>query len=116
MDFSSSFILVYEFFGSSRSDATTVPINREEACNRLKSTWRIFDWKALMKQHYFNFMQKILNNVHAEPVPPKHLVSTTSVTTSCWYLPHIVVYHPQKAEKIRVVFDSSAAETDSIFA
>ena len=88
---------------------THLPINREEAYKRLKSTRRTLDQKPLMKQQYFNFMQKILDNGHAESVPSKDLVSTKP----CWYLPHFAVYHPQKPEKIRVVFDS-AAETDKV--
>ena len=59
-----------------------------------------------MKQHYFDFMQKLLEKGHAEPVPKTEL----SPSTPRWYLPHFGVYHPQKPDKIRVVFDS-AAET-----
>ena len=90
-------------------EVTHLPINCEEAYKRLKSTRRTLDRKPLMKQQYFNFMQKILDNGHAESVPSKDLVSTKP----CWYLPHFGVYHPQKPEKIRVVFDS-AAETDGV--
>ena len=59
-----------------------------------------------MKQHYFDFMQKLLEKGHAEPV----LKTELSTSTPRWYLPHFGVYHPQKTDKIRVVFDS-AAET-----
>ena len=59
-----------------------------------------------MKTHYFAFMQKILDNGHAEPIPPNEVSSDKP----CWHLPHFGVYHPQKPNKIRVVFDS-AAET-----
>ena len=92
-----------------RHEVMHLPIDREEAYKRLKSTHRTLDRKPLMKQQYFNFMQKILDNGHAESVPSKDLVSTKP----CWYLPHFGVYHPQKPEKIRVVFDS-AAETDGV--
>ena len=54
-------------------------------------------------------MQKILENRHAEPVPFTELTTTKP----CWYLPHFGVYHPQKPNKIRVVFDS-AAKVDRI--
>ena len=54
-------------------------------------------------------MQKILDNGHAEPV----LVSKLNTPKPRWYLPHFGVYHPQKPNKIRVVFDS-AAEVDKI--
>ena len=57
-----------------------------------------------MKQHYFDFMQKLLEKGHAEPV----LKTELSTSTPRWYLPHFGVYHPQKTDKIRVVFDSAA--------
>ena len=56
-----------------------------------------------MKQHYFDFIQKLLEKGHAEPVPKTEL----SHSTSRWYLHHFGVYHPQKPDKIRVVFDSA---------
>jgi len=62
-----------------------------------------------MKKHYFNFMQKLLENDHAEPVPDKE----TPQSNHQWYLPQFGVYHPQKLDKIRVVFDS-AVETDGM--
>ena len=54
-------------------------------------------------------MKRIFDKELAEPVPPDDLVSSKP----CWYLPHFGVYHPQKPEKIRVVFDS-AAETEGV--
>ena len=59
-----------------------------------------------MKQHYFDFVHKLLEKGHTEPVPKTEL----SYSSPSWYLPHFGVYHPQKPDKIRVVFDS-AAET-----
>lgn len=55
-----------------------------------------------MKEHYIKFMQKMLDNDQAEPAPP--LVKGKEH----WYLPTFGVYHPQKPNQIRVVFDSSA--------
>ena len=52
-----------------------------------------------MKQHYFDFMQKLLGKGHAEPVPKTEL----RPSTPRWYLPHFGVYHPQKPDKIHVV-------------
>ena len=62
-----------------------------------------------MKQHYLEFMKRILDKELAEPVPVEDLASSKP----CWYLPHFGVYHPQKPGKIRVVFDS-AAETEGV--
>lgn len=52
-------------------------------------------------------MQKRLENDHAEP--DKEMPQSNHR----WYLPHFGVYHPQKPDKIHVVFDS-AAETDGM--
>ena len=89
-----------------REKFNKLPDNREDAVKRLRSTRRTLDKKPLMKQHYFDFMQKLLEKGHAEPAPKAEL----SPSSPCWYLPHFGVYHPQKPDKIRVVFDS-AAET-----
>lgn len=89
-----------------REKFNKLPNNREDAVKRLRSTRRTLDKKPLMKQHYFDFMQKLLEKGHAEPAPKAELSSSSPR----WYLPHFGVYHPQKPDKIRVVFDS-AAET-----
>ena len=89
-----------------REKFNKLPDNREDAVKRLRSTRRTLDKKPLMKQHYFDFMQKLLEKGHAEPAPKAEL----SPSSPRWYLPHFGVYHPQKPDKIRVVFDS-AAET-----
>lgn len=52
-------------------------------------------------------MQNMLDNDQAEPAPP------LPENKERWYLPTFGVYHPQKPEQIRVVFDSSA-ECDGI--
>ena len=87
-----------------RQEVESLPNSRDHALKRLKSTRRTLEHKPVMKQHYFTFMEKILKNGHAEPVPPEDLTSQKP----CWYLPHFGVYHPQKPEKIRVVFDSAS--------
>lgn len=79
-----------------------LPCNREQAAQRLQSLQRSFRKKPDMKQHFFDFMQKVIDNHQAEPAPPLQLGQ------ECWYLPTFGVYHPQKPGKIRVVFDSSA--------
>ena len=49
-------------------------------------------------------MKDLLDKRNAEPVP----LQNTASSKPCWYLPHFGIYHPQKPEKIRVVFDSAA--------
>ncbi len=52
--------------------------------------------------HFFDFMQKVIEDKQAELAPP------LQSGEECWYLPIFGVYHPHKPDKIRVVFDSSA--------
>lgn len=54
-----------------------------------------------MQEQYVAFMEKIFANGHAEVAPPLR------EDEECWYLPTFGVYHPQKPNQIRVVFDSS---------
>ena len=75
-----------------REKFNKLPDNREDAVKHLRSTRRTLDKKPLMKQHYFNFMQKLLEKGHAEPAPKAEL----SPSSPRWYLPHFGVYHPQK--------------------
>ena len=63
---------------------------------------RNFDKKPEMREHFLSFMDKMLQNSHAELAPP------LSEDEERWYLPTFGVYHPKKPKKIRVVFDSSA--------
>ena len=92
-----------------RKETMVLPDNRKDALRCLKSKRRTLDKKPLMRKHYFDFMQRLLENDHAEPVSDKE----TPQSNHQWYLPHFGVYHPQTPEKIRVVFDS-AAETDGV--
>jgi hypothetical protein len=92
-----------------RQEVHELPNSRDEALKRLKSTRKTLDRKPEMKEHYFAFMQRTLSSGHAEPVPANEVATSKP----CWYLPHFGVYHPQKRDKIRVVFDS-AAESDGI--
>lgn len=55
-----------------------------------------------MKKDFFKLMHNIIEKQQAEPAPP------LQPGEECWYLPTFGVYHPQKPNKIRVVFDSSA--------
>lgn len=55
-----------------------------------------------MREHFVQFMQKVIDNKQAEVAPPLQL------NEEFWYLPMFGVYHPQKPKQICVVFDSSA--------
>ena len=92
-----------------RSQVTQLPDTYNEALKRLKATRKSLDRKPEMKDHYFSFMQKILDNGHAERVPENEVHTSKPK----WYLPHFGTYHPQKPSKIRIVFDS-AAEVEGV--
>ena len=92
-----------------REETQHLPDNRENVLKRLKSTCRLLDRKSTMKEHYFTFMQKLLDSSHAEIAP----VTKPKQRTIRLYLPHFGVYHPHKPGKIRVVFDS-APETEKV--
>ena len=78
------------------NEVTHLPNSCEEAFKRLKSTRKTLDRKPDMKKHYFAFMQKTLDNGHAEPVPPSGVVTSKP----CWFLPHFGVYYPQKTQQV----------------
>ncbi|CAB4040244.1 Hypothetical predicted protein, partial [Paramuricea clavata] len=85
-------------------EVITLPESRGEAYKRLESTRKTLDRNPIMKQHYFAFMKNLFAKGHAEPVPPQD----PTLLKPCWYLPHFGIYHPQKLNKICMVFDSSA--------
>ena len=55
-----------------------------------------------LHQQYTEFMQEILGKGYAKES------KSTQQDGRVWYLPHHGVYHPQKPDKIRVVFDCSS--------
>lgn len=73
-----------------------------QALKRFESLQQQFKRKPKMQEEYIAFMEKIFVNGHAEVAPP------LKDNEECWYLPSFGVYHPQKPNQIRVVFDSSA--------
>lgn len=85
-----------------RPNRPRLPNNRQHAINRLMSLRRMLEKKHTMKEHFFKFMQTMLDSDQAEPAP------VLMQNQECWYLPIFGVYHPQKKDQIRVVFDSSA--------
>ncbi len=79
-----------------------MPNNRDQALKRLTSLCKTLDKKIEIKHQFIEFMQTKNDNDHAEHAPP------IDNEEEYWYLPMFGVYHPQKTDQIRVVFDSSA--------
>ncbi|XP_041926339.1 uncharacterized protein LOC121690066 isoform X1 [Alosa sapidissima] len=87
-----------------RQPRQQLPNNREQALKRFESLQRQFRRKPEMQKQYLEFMDKLLKNNHAEVAPELR-------EEERWYLPSFAVYHPQKPDQIRVVFDSSAQQS-----
>ncbi|XP_039870639.1 uncharacterized protein LOC120723317 [Simochromis diagramma] len=85
-----------------RSPRPELPSNREQAFKRLQSLRKTLDRNPEMKRQYIEFIQNMLDNDHAEVAPP------LDSNKEHWYLTSFGVYHPQKPNQLRVVFDSSA--------
>ncbi|VDI02925.1 Hypothetical predicted protein [Mytilus galloprovincialis] len=76
--------------------------NKQVALKRAKSFDYSLKINSTKREHVIQFMQKIIENVHAETAPP------LAISSECWYLPMFGIYHPRKPDNIRVVFDASA--------
>jgi hypothetical protein len=85
-----------------RSPRQSLPNNREQAVQRAKYLDSSLRTNPTKREHMVEFMQKILENNHAEVAPP------LQNNDECWYLPLFGVYHPKKPDQIRGVFDSAA--------
>ena len=83
-----------------RNENVHLPCNRKQAEARLKQLSRRFAIDPKYKEDYVTFMQKMIEEGHAEKAPEQR--------ETAWYIPHHGVYHPKKPEKLRVVFDCSA--------
>lgn len=88
-----------------KSPRFSLPNNRGQALSRLNSLRRNLANNPQMKKQFSEFMDKLFKNNHAEIAPP------INDNTEFWYLPIFGVYHPQKPDQIRVVFDSSAQQS-----
>ena len=78
------------------------PNNRKQVEKQLEGLEKRFKRDQKFFQQYKQFMEDMIGNGYAEKC------KIEGKEGRCWYLPHHGVYHPQKPEKIRVVFDCSA--------
>jgi hypothetical protein len=86
-------------FGTGRPNLAS---NRELALKRARSLDTSLQRDTLKCEHITEFMQKMIDNKHAEVAPQ------LNAETEHWYLPIFPVYHPKKPDSVRMVFDSSA--------
>lgn len=85
-----------------KSPRQQLPNNRVEALRRAYSFHNSLMGNPEKKGHMVDFMKNILEKGHAEVAPD------LDDNEECWYLPLFGVYHPQKKDRIRGVFDASA--------
>ena len=79
-----------------------LPNNKMQAKQRLQLLKKRLTKDCDLHQKYSVFMNDLLEKGYALEVPDYQ------IGKSGWYLPHRPVIHPQKANKVRVVFDCAA--------
>ena len=87
-----------------RDQHPKLPNNAKVAAHRLQQLKFRFSKDKKYKKDYTTFMSDMIKNNYAEKVPMEKECNDGQT----WYIPHHGVYHPQKPDKIRVVFDCSA--------
>jgi len=77
--------------------------NKSQAEQRLHLLKKRLQRDAILKEKYRDFMDDLLRKNYARKMSNEELRQTDT-----WYLPHHPVFHPQKPDKVRIVFDCSA--------
>ena len=88
-----------------KEERLKLPNNRNLALSRLHKLNHRLKKDSKYRSHYETFMKDMIDKGQAEKVPDNELHLDNG---RVWYIPHHGVYHPQKPDKIRVVFDASA--------
>ena len=87
-----------------RNESLALPNNEKLAVHRLQQLKLRFRRDEKYKEDYSAFMNDMIKKGYAEKIPQDEVRQDGKV----WYLPHHGVFHPQKPDKIHVVFDCSA--------
>lgn len=95
----------YEMPFPFRGNTPKLPNNKSLALRRLNKLKTRMENNVKYRQDYMTFMQDIIRKGFAERVPHEQRPDDDGKS---WYIPHHGVYHPQKPDKIRIVFDCSA--------
>ena len=88
-----------------KEEGLKLPNNRTLALSRLERLKQRLKRDRKYREHYETFMKDMIDKGQAERVPDEELHLSNG---RVWYIPYHGVYHPQKPDKIRVVFDTSA--------
>ena len=90
------------------------PNNRKMAERRLISLQRRLMKDPRLKEKYRNVIEDHLKKCYAAKVHEENQKSESESTTGrIWYLSHHPVFHAQKPDKVRVVFDCAAKFEDT---
>ena len=87
-----------------KSENTWLPDNRQMAEVRLRSLKKL-QHDDNFHQKYGDFMDNLINKRYARRVSAEETNRRCNFT---WYLSHHAVFHPQKQDKLCVVFDAAA--------
>ena len=79
--------------------------NKTMAEGRLQSLSKKLKGDDILYEKYKAEMQNLLDKGYAEKVPSNEIGRDDG---RVWYLPHHPVFHPQKPDKVRIVFDCAA--------
>ena len=93
------------------SGKPALPNNRKMAERRLASLQTRLRKDSSLREEYRNVMGDYLENGYAARVCEVKQLSGNGIedmSGRIWYLPHHPVFHPQKPNKVRVVFDCAA--------
>ena len=88
-----------------KSEDPWLPDNRQIAEARLQSLKRKLERDENFHRKYRDFMDNLFSKGYARKLTAEESERRSRRT---WYLPHHGVFHPQKKDKIRVVFDAAA--------
>ena len=88
-----------------KSDIPWLPSNKQMAEARLQSLKRKLQCDETFNRKYREFMENLIDRGYARKLTEEEAARRSGKTL---YLPHHGVFHPQKKDKIRVVFDAAA--------
>ena len=84
-----------------------LPNNKQMAEARLQALKRKLRRDETFHRKYREFMEKLIERGYARKLTEEEAARRSRRT---WYLPHHAVFHPQKKDKIRAVFDAAATQ------
>lgn len=95
----------YEIALPFRKETPDLVNNKKTAQKRIESLKTKFVRDPTYFAKYSEFVEDLFKKGYAEPA-----ISSTGDLEECgkWYMPHHGVFHPQKPEKLRVVFDCAS--------